>query len=148
MSQARKTSLQGKLIDSPFDDYIILLPCLCVQDSPENPSPCLDQTKILIPKAYLQSEPIITKRSAQSGESLYQVELQPNAEVLLEETRVVSAKSVTDQVMRGSGFTLPDSDIIDIVKKILDSLKTPPTFPVPETPVPTINTTRSTSDPH
>jgi hypothetical protein len=128
LEEARSISVEGVLIDSPTEGALILVPCLCVQDSPDNPCPCNDWLKWIIGRKDILGEPEKTERKNSSGESVFRVRVASDAKVIVEKGQAMPAElaaaMTTSQTARAamlpprSPFPWP--------------VGTPPTFPVPD----------------
>ncbi len=90
---SRNISLEGKIINHDLGDLLIFVPCNCVQDSPENPCPCGD-IRILIDMRDIYGKPSKTKLKSHDGESIYSIDLDRNANVVVESSKPVPAADI------------------------------------------------------
>ena len=79
-------SIIGKLLTGGPGGFVIVQPCLCVQDSPENPCPCPDIFKILIPKDAVIGEMENTGRKSSDQQELIRIWISRRQDVMLEAT--------------------------------------------------------------
>lgn len=90
LAQSQTIKMKGVMLDSPFEDITILNPCLCVQDSPENPCPCDLPTKILIPSIDVMSRNKLEKKNL-AGNEMMELVVNRNANLLVETATPVPA---------------------------------------------------------
>ncbi|TLF45440.1 hypothetical protein FEI13_18140 [Halomonas urmiana] len=93
MRESQTISITGVVIENKLKGVVIIIPCLCVQDSPDNPCPCTDLSKILISKNNIVGDIVPIDKKSIDGESLSLVTIDRNATVLVEHTASVNAEN-------------------------------------------------------
>ncbi|WP_062387265.1 hypothetical protein [Demequina iriomotensis] len=91
MIAATTTTVSGVLIDGRpgSSGWIIIAPCVCVQDTPENPCPCNWGTTIWIREDAVISRDRSGRRSPTSGDEIVDLKVDRSAQVVVESTRTV-----------------------------------------------------------
>lgn len=92
MKEAKTISITGIILKSEIDGMITIVPCLCVQDTRENPCPCGD-FKILISKTDLVGDIECPDQKSIKGEKLSSLTVNRDANILVEQTTSVKAEN-------------------------------------------------------
>ena len=79
------------------DDIMIVAPCLCVQDSPDNPCPCPPWPMIMVPRASILDEGETSRRTA-DGDDLTWLEV----EAALSLIQLSASRVRADQILADS----------------------------------------------
>lgn len=117
IKEAQTISITGIVLENKWKDIITIIPCFCVQDTPDNPCPCTDMSKIFISKDNLVGDVVSLYKKSIDGEQLSSVLVERDANILVEQTISVKAENA---VKVASAPILPR-----------------PTFPFPPTTGPT-----------
>lgn len=96
--------------------------CLCVQDTPDNPCPCGKNEVIWVPVKYL----LASGMDEEKKKCFF--DISKEADLQIEKLHSVKASDFSNSEKIGSIGTNLDREL---VKKILELLKTPPYAPVP-----------------
>jgi hypothetical protein len=88
----REIQLVGRPVQGDFDGRLIIIGCLCVQDTPENPCPCKDWIwHIPLSGVLNRSE---KERCDVDGEPLITVTVDPSTDIVIERAKRLKARNL------------------------------------------------------
>lgn len=112
LREAQTITITGLILKDKFKDIITIIPCFCVQDSPNNPCLCTNLSKIFISKENLIGEICSIDKKTNSGEELSSVTVDRNAKILVEKTTSIEAEKFvsatkTSEILPSPTLPLP-----------------------------------------
>lgn len=114
MTEVQTVTIEGVVLKSSLDNIIVFIPCFCVQDTENNPCPCMETVKWLIHQDDLVGEIMPLHKKTVDGELLSRIIINRDARLLIEHSTSVKAEVAVKGAQSSSG---------------LDLFRPPPTWP-------------------